>query len=153
MRRGRRFGLSGLTALGLTLVIATNVAASSTGTVVNKNICTTTGAAYGYGKILLRVTSTEYGLSGVNKFKFIGYLQYATSSSGPWTTVDTTSDSSPYFANTAADTSYYFFVSYPFRKADKPYWFRLKITTKFLDRDGTTGVVATTTKTGQSCSP
>lgn len=153
MRRRSRLGFSSLAALGLSLVLAGSVAAASTSTVVNKNVCQTWGGLYGYGKVVLQVTATEYGLSGVNKIKFVSYLKYSPTSSGPWFVAGSGGKTTPYHANTSANTSYWYKVRYDFVRSDRPWFWRLEIVVKFLDRYGTYSTVHTDRVIGRSCSP
>ena len=76
--------------LALALVAATLVAPAPTRAAgefefkILRNSCTTSGADFGHGEVLLKVRVTENGLSGANKFTLAAVAQHYQSSTDTW---------------------------------------------------------------------
>lgn len=123
-------------ALVLCLVLAANVSAASTSVSKLINTCTLSGGFYGYGKVVLKVSASEYGFSGINRIKFDAFLMEGNGSSGPWDPIDLQTATTPYFANTSANNRWEWKSAFHFGPDSATVWHRIEMYVRFQDRDG-----------------
>lgn len=113
------------------LVPATTEAAPRFSSYVMRNVCTTSGGAYGYGRVLLRVSATEHGKSGANYFVFKARLQQRVS--GTWRTVDRTSSRTPRFPDDQNSYTFAYRAKHAFTTSRRPLM-RIVIRVEFWDK-------------------
>jgi hypothetical protein len=107
MRRGV-FGI----ALTMSLLLIALLAPASASaaypytTTVERNKCVTTGGAYGYGFVRLKVLQKEWGTSGTNYFKARIQVQQRPRGGGLWSVVDSMTNVTESFPNDANSISW-----------------------------------------------
>jgi hypothetical protein len=81
----RRLVVPLMLALATVLVLSGSVAAASTTVTTLRDTCTSSGGAWGYGTIALKVKAAEQGLAGVNRILFTASLMHqARAGGGSW---------------------------------------------------------------------
>lgn len=135
-------------ALSLLLSFAGNVAAASSyQTIVQQNVCTRHGGAYGHGYVLLQVKALEVGWSQTNYFKFKSQTQWSLglgwSTGGQWLV-----QTSIHFADDALNHSTVVTRRHDFRPAD---WMGSRIQMKVQFRSDDVGLLTTKTVNSKGC--
>jgi hypothetical protein len=131
------------------LLPATTAAASPFTSTVLKNACSTSGGAYGYGRIVLKVEATEWGKSGANYMAFRARAQARLN--GTWVTVETTKWKTDTFANDAGSWTFRWGAKWAFTRASHPLT-RIKMRIQFWDqRSGPDVLLATHNYTSKAC--
>ncbi len=125
----RRIGfLSTFVALLLIFALPAATVSAATFTYrVQKNTCSTSGGAHGYGKVYFKVKLTEYGNSGANKFTFSAAAQQRNLGSSRWYTVSKYGAFKYTFPSNR--NSYYYIRWYSYHPGNVN-WHRIKVTMK-----------------------